>query len=89
LFYNQGVSKRLVSRIVLAGLLLAAAGSASYAFANGDALTALRDDALVASDVPSLLGPIDERGRVGWECKPERAAQSSSPTMGELPQAPH
>ena len=37
---------------------------------------------------PSLLGPIDEHGRIGWECKPEKAAASSNATMGELPQAP-
>lgn len=83
------MSNRLVSRIVLASLLLVAAGSASFALANGDALTALRDTALVPSDAPSLLGPIDEHGRIGWECKPEKAAESSSATMGELPQAPH
>jgi len=83
------VSNRLVSRIVLASLLLVAAGSASFALANGDALTALRDTALAPSDTPSLLGPIDEHGRIGWECKPEKAAASSSATMGELPQAPH
>jgi len=81
------VSNRLVSRIILASLLLVAAGSASFALANGDALTALRDTALAPSDTPSLLGPIDEHGRIGWECKPEKAAASSSATMGELPQA--
>jgi hypothetical protein len=83
------VSNRVVSRIVLASLLLIAAGSASFALANGDALTALRDSALAPSDSPSLLGPIDEHGRIGWECKPEKAAASSNATMGELPQAPH
>ena len=81
------MSNRLVSRIILASLLLVAAGSASFALANGDALTALRDTALAPSDTPSLLGPIDEHGRIGWECKPEKAAASSSATMGELPQA--
>ena len=86
--YNRVVSNRLVSRIVLAGLLLIAAGSGSFALANGDALTALRDSALAPSDTPSLLGPIDEHGRTGWECKPERAAASTHTDMAELPQAP-
>ncbi len=81
------MSNRLVSRIVLASLLLIAAGSASFALANGDALTALHDDALAPSQTPALLGPIDEHGRTGWECKPEKAAASSNASMGELPQA--
>lgn len=72
---------------MLSGLLLLAAASASYAFASGDALTALGANALAPSDAPSLLGPIDEHGRTGWECKPERAAQSRDAAMGELPQA--
>lgn len=81
--------KRLVSRIALASLLVASAASLSYAFANGDALSALGGKGLIASDVPALLGPIDEHGRTGWACKPERAAESASPAMAELPQAPH
>lgn len=80
--------KRLVSRIAVAGLLLISAASASYALANGDALSALGGKALLASDAPPLLGPIDEHGRTGWACKPERAAESPSAAMAELPTAP-
>ena len=80
--------KGLVSRLALASLLLAGAASLSFALANADSLTALGDKALLSSEAPSLLGPIDEHGRIGWECKPERAAESSNPAHAELPQAP-
>jgi hypothetical protein len=75
-----------VSRLVLPGLLLLAAGSASVAFANADALLALRADSLLASDAPSMLGVIDEHGRTGWACKPEQAAAAKNAAMAELPQ---
>jgi hypothetical protein len=83
------MSQALVSRLVLLGLLLIAAGSASFAFANADSLTAARADSLVASDAPAMLGAIDERGRIGWECKPEQAAAAKHAAMAELPQASH
>ena len=79
----------LVSRVALLGLLLIAVGSASFAFANADALTTARADSLIASDAPAMLGAIDEHGRIGWECKPEQAAAAKRAAMAELPQAPH
>lgn len=42
---------------------------------------------LAPSESPSLLGPIDENGRTGWACKPERAAAASSARDAELPSA--
>ena len=83
------MSQALVSRLVLLGLLLLAAGSASVAFANADSLTTASADSLIASDAPAMLGPIDEHGRIGWECKPEQAAAAKRAAMAELPQAPH
>ena len=83
------MSRALVSRAVLLGLLLIAAGSASIAFANADSLVGSSTDTLAASDAPAMLGAIDEHGRVGWECKPEQAAAAKRAAMAELPQAPH
>jgi hypothetical protein len=40
---------------------------------------------LTPSELPSLLGPITSSGRIGWECKPERAASASSWHDAELP----
>jgi hypothetical protein len=40
---------------------------------------------LTPSAMPSLLGPITSGGRVGWECKPERAAGASGWREAELP----
>lgn len=76
----------LVSRLIFASLLLLAVGSASVAFANADALLALRADSLLASEAPAMLGLIDEHGRTGWACKPELAAAAKNAIMAELPQ---
>lgn len=45
----------------------------------GDPLT------LVPSAAPSLLGPITEFGRTGWDCAPERAARAKNATDAGLP----
>ncbi len=71
---------------MVAGLLLIAAGSATFAFANAGTVTTLGADALLPSQAPPLLGPIDERGRTGWQCKPELAASASNAVMADLPQ---
>ena len=42
---------------------------------------------LVPSAAPSLLGPITEYGRTGWDCAPERAARAKSPTDAGLPRS--
>ena len=82
------MSKGLVSRFVLSGLLIAGAVSGCFALANGDVLSALDGTSLAVSETPALLGPIDEHGRIGWACPPERAAESKNAAMAELPQAP-
>jgi hypothetical protein len=40
---------------------------------------------LTPSALPALLGPITSGGRVGWECKPERAAGAAGWREAELP----
>ena len=47
----------------------------------------LLDDpaALVPSATPSLLGPITESGRAGWDCAPEHAAMARTATGAGLP----
>lgn len=72
---------------MLAGLLALSGASASVALANVDALGSIDGRDLAASAGPSLLGPIDEHGRTGWACKPEKAAESADAGMGSLPQA--
>jgi hypothetical protein len=47
----------------------------------------LLDDpgSLVPSATPSLLGPITESGRTGWDCAPEHAATARTATGAGLP----
>jgi hypothetical protein len=47
----------------------------------------LLDDpgSLVPSATPSLLGPITESGRKGWDCAPEHAATARTATSAGLP----
>ena len=47
----------------------------------------LLDDpgSLVPSATPSLLGPITESGRTGWDCAPEHAATARTSTSAGLP----
>ncbi len=42
---------------------------------------------LVPSAAPSLLGPITEYGRTGWDCAPERAARAKNATDAGLPRS--
>ena len=83
----QVMSRRALSRIVLAGLLLISTLCLRAAFANAGSVTTVDVTQLLPSDAPGLLGPINEKGRVGWECKPERAASASSASAAELPLA--
>lgn len=72
---------------LLAALLLAAglAWSGRVAAAGAATLEELLAGAMTPSAMPSLLGPITAQGRVGWECKPERAAAAPSYGQAELP----
>ncbi|MBV8581052.1 MAG: hypothetical protein JO225_01280 [Candidatus Eremiobacteraeota bacterium] len=40
---------------------------------------------LVTSSSPSLLGPITENGRTGWDCAPEHAATAHTAAAAGLP----
>lgn len=79
--------RRMVVRVALAGLLIGGAAGAAIAWANADALTGADVEALVPSAPPSLLGAINELGRVGWACRPERAANAKHARGAELPGA--
>jgi hypothetical protein len=67
---------------VAAGALAAAAAGLAGA-ASVERL--LSGTVLAASEMPGMLGPITENGRVGWECKPEKAAEATSAGRAELP----
>jgi hypothetical protein len=79
------VSRQLIRRFALAGLLLAATIGARVAYANAPSLGALSADALIPSEPPALLEPITETGRTGWACRPERAAAASNWRDADLP----
>lgn len=81
------MSRRALSRIVLAGLVLLGAASLRAGFAAAGSVSTIDASALLPSDTPALLGPINEKGRVGWECRPEKAAAAQSATDAGLPLA--
>jgi hypothetical protein len=81
------MSTRPVVRLVLVGLLLIAAACLRVGIAGAADVSALAADSLAPSKFPDLLGPINENGRVGWACRPEKAAESKSTHMAELPAA--
>ncbi|MGA8099846.1 MAG: hypothetical protein WB810_14415 [Candidatus Cybelea sp.] len=80
------MSRTLLRRAVLAATLLAATFACGrFAVAGTASLEDLLAGALTPSAAPALLGPITSVGRVGWECKPERAAAAARWHEGELP----
>lgn len=81
------MSTRLLVRLALAGLLLISAACLRVGVAGAADVSALTADSLAPSKFPELLGPINENGRIGWACKPEKAAESKSARMAELPSA--
>lgn len=77
---------RLPARSILTTLAAAAALAAGgVGLAGAGSLEQMLQGGLTASDIPSLLGPITENGRTGWECKPEIAAAAKSAQGGDLP----
>jgi hypothetical protein len=82
------VSRTLVSRVLAAVLLAGAFFCGHFALAGAASLEDMLAGALVPSAAPSLLGPITSAGRVGWECKPERAAADARVREAELPVDP-
>jgi hypothetical protein len=85
----RGVSRTLVPHVLAIVLLAAAFFCGRIALADASSLEDLLSGALTPSTAPALLGPITSAGRVGWECKPERAAASSGWREAELPLDPN
>jgi len=83
------MSTRLLARLALAGLLLISAVCLRVGIAGAADVSALGADSLAPSKFPDLLGPINENGRIGWACRPEKAAESKNARMAELPAADH
>jgi hypothetical protein len=67
----------------IGGLLLALGTAVAAAGAGLDPVAIAQS--LEPSQSPSLLGPISIEGRVGWACKPERAATATTVRDAELP----
>lgn len=80
------MSRHVRTRLVLTALLLLTGASGGYAFAHADVLAAVSGISLEPSAVPDLLDAIDERGRTGWECYPEKAAAAARAHDAQLPQ---
>ena len=62
--------------------------AAAWPSAGATSLEDLLAGALTPSAAPALLGPITSAGRVGWECKPERAAAAARWHEAELTNQP-
>jgi hypothetical protein len=79
------VSRTHLKRLLAIGLLAGAILCGRFAVASAASLEDLLASGLTPSAAPALLGPITAAGRVGWECKPERAAAAGSWQNAELP----
>ncbi|MGR4064418.1 MAG: hypothetical protein ACLQPV_03110 [Vulcanimicrobiaceae bacterium] len=78
---------RVRARLVLAATILLGTAGAGIAYANAPSLVATSADALLPSESPALLGPIDAEGRIGWKCRPEMAAAATAVSAAGLPAA--
>lgn len=84
----EAVSRTLVPRVFAVVLLAAILFCGRFALAGAASLQEMLDGALAPSSAPALLGPITSAGRIGWECKPERAAAAKDAQHSELPANP-
>ncbi|MGC1379593.1 MAG: hypothetical protein WA814_01075 [Candidatus Baltobacteraceae bacterium] len=82
------MSRTRVLHVLAIVLLAASIFCGRFALADAASLEDLLAGALTPSASPALLGPITSAGRVGWACKPERAAASSGWREAELPLDP-
>lgn len=82
------VSRTLFPRLLAVLLLTGGLLCGRFALASATSVDDLLSGALTPSGAPALLGPITSSGRVGWECKPERAASSERVHDAELPADP-
>lgn len=84
----RGVSRTRILRLLAAALLAGAFFcSGRLGIAGVASLEDLLAEGLTPSAAPALLGPITSAGRIGWECKPERAAAAAPWRQAELPPA--
>jgi hypothetical protein len=82
----KGVSRTRLLRFLAAALLAGAFFcSGRVGMAGVASLEDLLAGGLIPSAAPTLLGPITSAGRIGWECKPERAAAAGPWRQAELP----
>ncbi|HEV2260930.1 MAG TPA: hypothetical protein VGR69_01410 [Candidatus Rubrimentiphilum sp.] len=79
------MSRRWLRLFAPAAAIAVCVIAGGFGFAEAQSLQAMLDGALAPSAAPALLGPINEDGRVGWACKPERAAGARSWQDAELP----
>jgi hypothetical protein len=83
----EGVST-LVPRLLAVAFIAAAMLCGRFALASTQSLEELLAGAMTPSASAPLLGPITSAGRVGWQCKPERAASSQGWREADLPSDP-
>jgi hypothetical protein len=83
----EGVST-LIPRLLAAAFLAALMLCGRFAVAGTASLEDMLAGALTPSAAAPMLGPITSAGRVGWKCKPERAASSDGWREAELPSDP-
>jgi len=65
--------------------LVLALGACAGAAVGAEVLLDDPASGLVPSAIPSLLGPITEAGRTGWNCAPEHAATAKRAAAAGLP----
>jgi len=82
------VSRTHLLRLLSAALLTWALFGGRFAVVQAASVEEMLAGALTPSAAPGLLGPITSAGRIGWECKPERAAAAAPWRHAELPSAP-
>lgn len=84
----KAVSRTLVSRALAVAFLAGTLLCGRLALAGAASLQEMLDGTLTPSSAPALLGPITSAGRIGWQCKPERAAATKDARDSELPADP-
>jgi hypothetical protein len=75
-------SRPLMVMLVAVVLMIVGVGFARAAVTELGGVASMQ---LVPSSIPTLLGPIDDLGRSGWDCVPERTARSERSKDADLP----
>ncbi|GAC1499331.1 MAG: hypothetical protein NVS1B2_23010 [Vulcanimicrobiaceae bacterium] len=76
--------RRLSNLAFSLAVALLVLGAIGFARASVTEFGRLESD-LVSSAAPTLLGPINELGRNGWNCIPERMALAKNARDAQLP----